>query len=69
MPTKKKPPAKAPAKVKGVDVSSLTSKQRVAMKKHSKHHTAKHLKGMVSAMKKGKTFSQSHKDAMKKVGK
>jgi hypothetical protein len=69
MPAKKKSTPKAPAKVKGVDVSSLTTRQRLAMKKHSKHHTAKHLKGMVSAMKKGKTFSQSHKDAMKKVGK
>jgi hypothetical protein len=54
MPAKKKSTPKAPAKVKGVDVSSLTTRQRLAMKKHSKHHTAKHLKGMVSAMKKGK---------------
>tara|TARA_R100000808_G_C2074459_1_gene100692 strand:- start:116 stop:325 length:210 start_codon:yes stop_codon:yes gene_type:complete len=69
MPVKKKSTSKAPVKVKGVDVSSLTTRQRLAMKKHSKHHTAKHLKGMVSAMKKGKSFTQSHKDAMKKVGK
>ena len=66
MPTKKKPTTKAIAKVKGVDVSSLTASQRTAMKKHSKHHTAKHLSGMVSSMKKGNSFSQSHKDAIKK---
>jgi hypothetical protein len=69
MPAKKKSTVKAPGKVKGVDVSSLTTRQKLAMKKHAKHHTAKHLKGMVDAMKKGKSFSQSHKHAMKKVGK
>ena len=47
-------------KIKGV---SLT-----AMGKHSKHHTAKHIKSMVASIKKGKTFTQSHKIAMKKVG-
>tara|TARA_Y100000592_G_scaffold99444_1_gene175537 strand:- start:4308 stop:4481 length:174 start_codon:yes stop_codon:yes gene_type:complete len=56
-------------KVKGVDISSLTKRQQTAMKSHSKHHTAKHIKGMVSAMKRGKTFTESHKAAMKKVGK
>ena len=55
-------------KVKGVDVSKLTKRQQTAMKNHSKHHTAKHIKGMVSAIKSGKTFTQSHKAAMKKVG-
>ena len=68
MPVKKKTSVKAPNKVKGVDVSSLTTRQRLSMKKHAKHHTAKHLKGMVDAMKKGKTFTQSHKTAMKKAG-
>ncbi len=56
-------------KVKGVSVSSLTNRQASAMKKHSKHHTVKHLRSMVASMKKGKTFGQSHKIAMKKVGK
>tara|TARA_R110001583_G_scaffold78145_1_gene212119 strand:+ start:802 stop:975 length:174 start_codon:yes stop_codon:yes gene_type:complete len=55
-------------KVKGVDISKLTKRQQTAMKNHSKHHTAKHIKGMVSAIKSGKTFTQSHKAAMKKVG-
>ena len=56
-------------KVKGVSVTSLTTRQANAMKKHAKHHTVKHLKSMVTAMKNGKTFTQSHKIAQKKVGK
>jgi len=55
--------------VKGVNVSALNVRQQNAMKKHSKHHTVKHLRSMVTSMKKGKTFTQSHKIAMKKVGK
>tara|TARA_R100000781_G_scaffold8669_2_gene7713 strand:+ start:70 stop:282 length:213 start_codon:yes stop_codon:yes gene_type:complete len=61
--------SKAPKTIKGVSMSGLTTRQASAMKKHSKHHTSKHLKSMVSAIKKGKTFTESHKLAMKKVGK
>ncbi len=56
-------------KIKGISLSGLNKRQENAMKKHSKHHTSKHLKQMVSLMKKGKTFTASHKIAMKKVGK
>ena len=56
-------------KVKGVSVTSLTTRQANAIKKHAKHHTAKHLKSMVKDMNNGSTFTQSHKQAMKKVGK
>ena len=56
-------------KIKNVDVSDLNVKQKNAMKRHSVHHTGNHLKSMVNAIKKGATFSQSHKMAMKKVGK
>ena len=45
------------------------ARQSMAMKKHGKHHTAKHLRAMVVAMKKGESFAQSHKTAMKKAGK
>jgi len=55
-------------KVKNVNISMLNKRQQTAMKKHGKHHTAKHLKSMVGMMKKGKTFTESHKSAMKKVG-
>ncbi len=55
--------------VKGVSTNGLTSRQVTALKKHSVHHTKKHVAAMVASMKKGATFTQSHKDAMKKVGK
>tara|TARA_R110002020_G_scaffold393967_3_gene604075 strand:- start:134 stop:313 length:180 start_codon:yes stop_codon:yes gene_type:complete len=56
-------------KVKGVSLNGLNKRQITAIRKHSKHHTAKHLKSMISAMIKGSTFTQSHKLAMKKIGK
>ena len=58
----------ATEKVKGVTLAGLNKRQAMAMKKHGKHHTAKHLRAMVVAMKKGETFTQSHKTAMKKAG-
>jgi hypothetical protein len=56
-------------KVKGVDVSSLNKRQQDTMKKHSQHHTKKHMQYMVNSMKRGATFTQAHERAMKKVGK
>ena len=56
-------------KIKGVDVTKLTKSQQNAMKKHSKHHTKKHMQYMLNSMKRGATFTQAHKRAMKKVGK
>tara|TARA_R100001530_G_scaffold119030_1_gene86179 strand:+ start:442 stop:618 length:177 start_codon:yes stop_codon:yes gene_type:complete len=56
-------------KVKGVSTTALNKRQQAAMSRHASHHTAKHLKVMVESMKKGQTFTQSHKTAMKKVGK
>ena len=56
-------------KVKGVNIDVLTKRQRLAMVRHARHHTKKHLRAMVTAMKKGRTFTQSHKIAQKKVGK
>lgn len=47
---------------------ALTSRQKAALKRHAKHHTAKHMSEMKKDMNAGKTFSQSHKRAMKKVG-
>tara|TARA_R100001126_G_scaffold93480_1_gene63921 strand:+ start:727 stop:876 length:150 start_codon:yes stop_codon:yes gene_type:complete len=48
---------------------SLTKRQKTALKKHSKHHTLKHMSLMRRLMRKGKSFSASHKAAMKDVGK
>tara|TARA_A100000171_G_C2134445_1_gene149097 strand:+ start:2957 stop:3130 length:174 start_codon:yes stop_codon:yes gene_type:complete len=56
-------------KVKGVSLAGLNKRQMTAMRKHSKHHTIKHIRAMVKAMKKGKSFTQSHNSAMRKVGK
>jgi hypothetical protein len=47
----------------------LTKRQKETMKKHSPHHTDKHMSVMRSAMLGGKTFGEAHKEAMKKVGK
>ena len=50
-------------------LKQLTQRQKDTLKKHSKHHTAKHMTEMRKMMKAGKTFTQAHKSAMKKVGK
>ena len=46
----------------------LTKRQNDALKRHSKHHTKKHMDFMVKKMMSGSTFGQSDKLAMKKVG-
>ena len=48
---------------------ALTSRQQAALKRHSSHHSGKHMAEMRKAMKSGKTFGQAHKAAMRKVGK
>tara|TARA_Y100001937_G_scaffold111257_1_gene157690 strand:+ start:1307 stop:1579 length:273 start_codon:yes stop_codon:yes gene_type:complete len=55
--------------VKGVSTKGLTKRQASTLKKHSVHHTAKHIKAMVNAMLNGASFSESHKMAQKSVGK
>jgi len=49
--------------------SKLSPQQTKAMKKHSVHHSAKHMSKMSAAMKQGSSFSKAHKLAMKEVGK
>jgi len=39
------------------------------MKRHSKHHSAKHMRYMKNLMMKGDTFRSAHKKAQAKVGK
>tara|TARA_R100000654_G_scaffold2657_4_gene9768 strand:+ start:2750 stop:2902 length:153 start_codon:yes stop_codon:yes gene_type:complete len=49
---------------------TLTDRQKKTLKKHSKHHSERHMRLMRDMMSKdGKTFTQAHKVAMKKVGK
>ena len=52
-----------------VKEKKLTERQKNTLKKHSVHHTSKHMTMMRKLMKKGKTFTAAHKEAMKKVGK
>lgn len=47
---------------------ALTVRQKQTLARHKEHHTAKHMTEMRKLMREGKTFSQAHKSAMKKVG-
>tara|TARA_R100001369_G_scaffold80445_1_gene110851 strand:- start:415 stop:594 length:180 start_codon:yes stop_codon:yes gene_type:complete len=55
--------------LKGVSLNNLTASQKKQMGKHKVHHSKAHLKRMATAMRKGKSFKQSHNIAMKAVGK
>ena len=48
---------------------ALTTRQKSTLKKHSKHHTQKHMNAMKADMSKGLSFLAAHKKAMEKVGK
>ena len=48
---------------------SLTKRQEASMKRHSKHHSAGHMKYMKRRMLMGDTFRAAHKKAQKAVGK
>ena len=50
-------------------LKALTPAQKEKLKKHSVHHTKKHMEQMKMDMRKGMSFSKAHKNAMKKVGK
>ena len=53
---------------KGSQVKKLTKRQEETLKKHSKHHTPKHMAMMKKLMKNGKTFTEAHKITQKKIG-
>ena len=55
-------------KIKGIDMSGLTKRQQQTMKKHSQHHSKKHMQYMRNSMMRGATFTQAHKRAQKAVG-
>ena len=46
----------------------LTSRQKATMKKHSKHHSKKHMAAMKKDMLSGMSFTKAHLKAKKKVG-
>ena len=47
---------------------ALTDRQKATLKRHAKHHTAKHMAMMRKEMRAGKSFTAAHKMAQKKVG-
>ena len=51
-----------------VKKKALTKRQEATMKRHSKHHTGKHMKYMKRRMLMGDTLRQAHKKAQKQVG-
>jgi len=57
------------ARKKSTNKGKLSARQKTTLKKHSKHHTKKHMSSMKKEMRKGKSFTAAHKKAMKKVGK
>ena len=61
--------AKKKVMVKGADLSSLTARQQDTMKKHSVHHSKKHMALMRKDMKAGMSFTAAHKKAQRIVGK
>lgn len=48
---------------------ALTKRQQDTLKKHSKHHSAKHMAMMRKEMRGGMSFTAAHKKAQKAVGK
>ena len=50
-------------------MAALTKRQQDTLKKHSKHHSAKHMAMMSKEMRAGKSFTAAHKKAQKAVGK
>ena len=47
---------------------ALTARQQTALKRHGAHHSAKHMTEMRKSMRSGKTFTEAHRMAMRKVG-
>ena len=50
-------------------MKKLTDRQKKTLKKHSVHHSKKHMAMMKKEMKAGKSFTAAHKKAQKMVGK
>ena len=48
---------------------ALTNRQKTTLKKHSVHHSTKHMAYMKRRMLMGDTFRTAHKKAQNKVGK
>tara|TARA_B100000902_G_scaffold310290_1_gene299851 strand:+ start:2259 stop:2423 length:165 start_codon:yes stop_codon:yes gene_type:complete len=49
-------------------LKALTKQQMSTLKKHSVHHSTKHISMMKDQMRKGMSFSKAHTMAQAKVG-
>ena len=49
-------------------MAKLTKRQEDALKRHKQHHSPKHMAYMRKVMREGKTFTQAHREAQRKVG-
>lgn len=47
----------------------IDDSEKKTLKKHSSHHSKKHMDEMKKDMDKGSSFTKAHKKALKKVGK
>ena len=56
------------ASIKNI-IKDLKPRQQKTMRSHAKHHSLIHMRSMARAMKKGRTFGQAHRSAMRSVGK
>jgi len=50
-------------------MAKLTDRQKKTLKKHSVHHSAKHMSMMRKEMEGGSSFMAAHRKAQKRVGK
>ena len=50
-------------------MKKLTDRQKKTLKKHSVHHSKKHMALMRKEMRAGKSFTAAHKKAQRMVGK
>ena len=50
-------------------LKKLTDRQKATLKRHSEHHTTKHMNMMKKMMREGMSFGKAHKIVQKKVGK
>ena len=62
-------PKTSSKKMSGNKLKKLTEVQKTKLKKHEVNHSKKHNNMMRLLMRKGKSFSEAHKESLKKVGK
>jgi len=56
------------ASIKNI-IKDLKPRQQKTMRSHARHHSLKHMRSMARAIKRGRSFAQAHRLAMRSVGK